>query len=81
MRLRGVHFNWKDSDRDKEDGLQLGLIVQELEKEFPELVMEDNEGIKYVRYDNFTAVLLEAFKEQQSQIEVLQVRIENLEGK
>jgi len=43
--------------------------------------MEDNEGIKYVRYDNFTAVLLEAFKEQQSQIEVLQVRIENLEGK
>ena len=37
--------------------------------------MEDNEGIKYVRYDNFTAVLLEAFKEQQSQIKELQEEI------
>jgi len=42
MRLRGVHFNWKDSNRDKEDGLQIGFIAQELEKEFPELVMENN---------------------------------------
>ncbi|MDP8292921.1 MAG: tail fiber domain-containing protein [Candidatus Orphnella occulta] len=81
MRLRGVHFNWKDSNRDKEDGLQIGFIAQELEKEFPELVMENNEGIKYVRYGNFTAVLLEAFKEQQSQIEDLQAKVENLESK
>ncbi len=80
MRLRGVQFNWKDSDRDKEDGLQLGLIAQELESEFPELVMEDKEGIKYVRYDNFTAVLLEAVKEQQLQIKELQLRITNLES-
>ncbi len=78
MRLRGVHFNWKDSTRDKEDGLQIGLIAQELEKEFPELVMENNEGIKYIRYDNFTAVLLEAIKEQQAQIKELQAKVENL---
>ena len=78
MRLRGVQFNWKDSDRNKKDGPQIGLIAQELENEFPELVMEDNEGIKYVRYDNFTAVLLEAIKEQQSQIEALQGEIEEI---
>jgi hypothetical protein len=53
-----------------EMGDQIGLIAQDVEKVFPELVRTDHEGYKSVAYDKFTAVLLAAIKEQQSLIEV-----------
>ena len=37
----------------------------------PELVNTDNDGYKAVAYDKLTAVLIEAVKEQQKQIELL----------
>ena len=82
--INGVKFNWRS------DGVpngtvpierQIGLIAQEVEKEFPELVHTDNEGYKSVAYDKFTAVLLEAIKEQQQQIEDLNKKVVALEKK
>jgi len=64
LALRGVTFDWKDSDVSA-----YGFIAQEVEEVLPELVSD--EEIKSVQYGNITAVLVEAVKEQQKQIEEL----------
>lgn len=75
-KLRGVSFQWKD--KAKGIGKQIGLIAQEVEKIFPEVVSEDNEGYKSVAYDKLVGVLVEAIKEQQGQIEELKKSNESL---
>jgi len=56
----------------------IGFIAQELEFEFPELVVKNDDGTKAVKYQNAVAVLFEAIKEQQKQIEVLKELVNNL---
>ena len=46
-----------------------GLVAQEVEKLFPELVRSDASGYKAVAYDKLSVVLLQGMKEQQQQIE------------
>jgi hypothetical protein len=63
LKLRGVEF-----DRiDLKGRHQIGVIAQEIEEVAPELVTENN-GTKSVAYGNITAILIEAVKEQQKQI-------------
>jgi putative lipoic acid-binding regulatory protein len=72
--LRGVEFNMIGDDKK-----QLGVIAQEVEKVLPELVTEKDD-IRSVAYGNIAAVLIEAIKEQQNQIENLESRIQTLEN-
>jgi hypothetical protein len=58
---------------------QVGLIAQEVEKEFPSLVETDPNGVKSIYYMGVTAVLVEALKAQQKQIEELTSRVKSLE--
>ncbi|MDO8952212.1 MAG: tail fiber domain-containing protein, partial [Draconibacterium sp.] len=59
-------------------GGQYGLIAQELEKEFPELVRLDSFTMtRAINYDGMIPILLEAIKAQQAQIDVLLVQIED----
>ncbi len=62
--LQGVEFEWKDNSQKS-----LGLIAQDVEKVFPELVHTDNAGLKTLEYGNLIAPLIEAIKAQQAQIE------------
>jgi hypothetical protein len=72
--LQGVNFKWKDSGK-----ASLGLIAQDVEKVFPELVTTDkNTGLKSLEYGNLTAALIEAVKQQQTEIKNQQTEIENL---
>ncbi|MBT8419239.1 MAG: tail fiber domain-containing protein [Gammaproteobacteria bacterium] len=70
-----------DCDVSKGTDRQVGVIAQELEKEFPELVSTDSEGYKSVAYGKLTAVLIEAIKAQQSRIEAQQAQIEALRNR
>lgn len=82
--LEGVTFNWRKDEFPQmgfTDGRQIGLIAQDVEKTFPELVNTDSAGYKSVAYDKFTAVLLEAIKQQQKEIESLQNQIKELQAK
>ncbi len=63
--IRGVNFEWKDQEQGA--GNQIGMIAQEIEIVFPELVSTDNEGYKSIAYDKMTAVLVEAIKELKAQ--------------
>jgi len=68
--MQGVEFNKINNDTK-----EIGVIAQDIEKVLPELVLEDKEGIKSVAYGNITAVLIEAIKEQQKQIEKLKQQL------
>lgn len=72
--LQGVSFDWK-----KDGKHSLGLIAQEVEEVYPELVSTDTTtGLKAVAYGGLIAPLIEAVKEQQKQIDALKAEIENL---
>ena len=68
LQLQGVSFDWKTTGRS-----DYGLIAQDVEKVFPELVSGE-EGSKSVEYGNLVGVLVEAIKEQQKQIDELKER-------
>lgn len=82
LRMQGVTYNWRTNefpDRDFSQDKQIGLIVQEVEEIYPELVKTDNEGYKTMDYMSLTAILLEGVKEQQQLIDQQNQRITNLE--
>lgn len=58
LKLSGVSFDWKKT-RNKD----IGLIAQEVEKIYPELVSTDANDYKAVKYGNLVAPLIEALKE------------------
>jgi hypothetical protein len=68
--LRGVMF-----DRISTGKREMGVIAQEVEAVVPELVFTDADGIKSVAYANTVALLIEAIKEQQQQINELKGKI------
>jgi hypothetical protein len=70
MQLNGVSFDWKETQQPS-----MGIIAQELEEVFPELVRSGD--IKSVNYNGLIGVLIEAVKEQQKQIEELKKQINN----
>ena len=70
-----------------QQGVQLGVVAQEVEAVVPELVKTDVEGYKSVAYANITALLIEAVKaqqttidEQHAQMEELRSRVDKLES-
>jgi len=68
----------KEWNEEKEDNVpvrQAGVIAQEIEKVLPEVV-QGEEGNKSVSYGNVVALLIEAIKEQQEQIEELKERLQ-----
>ena len=58
--------------------MQLGMIAQEVQAVFPELVTEDEQGMLSLNYIGLVPVLIEATKTQQTQIDQLQQQIDAL---
>ena len=57
---------------------KIGVLAQDIESVFPELVTESN-NIKSVNYQGLVPVLINAIKEQNQTIETQQDAIESLE--
>ena len=80
-------YNFKDEP----DFKQIGVVAQELETVFPNMVEDipdtDKKGnelgtsTKSVKYSVFVPILIKALQEQQTQIEELKTRITELENK
>jgi len=73
QKIRGVTFTRNDTD--DAEMLHAGVIAQEVEAVLPEVVSEDASGIKNVAYGNMVALLIEAIKEQQTQIDELKAQL------
>ncbi len=79
--LRGVSYEWKRhdfTDMNFPEGIQIGLIAQEVEHVLPEVVNTNSAGYKSVDYSKLVALLIEASKEQQKQIDELQKMVNQL---
>ena len=78
LQLRGVNFDWNKNafpERSFSESKAIGFIAQEVEKILPEVVQTEKnaEGYKSVQYDKVVALLVEAIKEQQKQIDGLKM--------
>ena len=65
LRLRGVTYNRTDLE-DKSQ--KIGFIAQEVQEVVPQVVLEENDRLS-VAYGNLGGLFVEAFKEQQAEIE------------
>lgn len=78
LQLRGVSFDWKDPkafDANK----HIGFVAQEVEKIIPEVVSNINNNYS-MQYAPITALLVEAMKEQQQEIERLKLKVKDIDG-
>lgn len=62
--------------KDLEKGKTVGMFAEELEDVLPEAVRHDPDGRMGINYNAVVTVLVEAFKEQQSEIELLRKTLE-----
>ncbi|MGQ9621190.1 MAG: tail fiber domain-containing protein [Bacteroidales bacterium] len=72
LRLDPVTYLWNREafpEMGFDDNRHLGLIAQDVEKVFPELVSTDENGYKAVAYDKLSVILIQGMKELQQLIE------------
>ena len=95
LKLRGVSFYWKNPEEMAAakgvsvesldygyDGFKhIGVIAQELEQEYPELVNTDGDGFKSVEYATLAPILIEAMKELKAEKDELKAEKDALEAK
>lgn len=65
--LEGVTFRWKNTPNKS-----IGVIAQDLEEVLPVLVFTNEDGQKSVNYDGIIGVLIEAVKELNAKIKMLE---------
>lgn len=78
-KLTGVEFDWTADYIESHGGEDpyfnrvhdIGVIAQEVEAVFPEVVGTRPDGIKAVRYDRLVSVLIQAIKELKAEIDEL----------
>jgi Chaperone of endosialidase len=83
--IEGVYFDFVP-EYNIEQGKQIGMIAQDVEKVLPEIVRKDNNtGIYRINYEKITPLLLEGIKElhkivekQQGEIEIMKNQIATL---
>jgi hypothetical protein len=75
LKLRGVHFQWKSDDKP-----EIGLIAQEVEKVYPDLVTTNDKGMKAVQYGNLVAPLVESTKELYGLCQMSQKQMDDIKA-
>jgi hypothetical protein len=80
LQMRPVSYNWKNDA--SLAGPKIGLLAQEVKKLVPEVVVGDEEKENLgMNYSELVPVLINAVKEQQSQIDDIKSRINTLRSK
>lgn len=76
-----IFYTWKDDETKKKE---IGLIAQEVQQYFPELVSEDKDGYLTLDYSKLTVILLAVIRDltqKVSKIDTLEEKIKQLENK
>jgi hypothetical protein len=80
LKLQGVTYYYNKPYGDA-DVKYMGLIAQDVQKVVPEVVMNtDTSGLLAVQYQNLTALLIEAIKEEDSIIKIQKLRMDSLQN-
>jgi hypothetical protein len=77
--INGYEFDWIPKPGIHEnEGHDIGVIAQEIEKILPEIVTTRDNGYKAVKYEKIVALLIEAVKDLQNQVNELKNGSSNL---
>jgi hypothetical protein len=76
LQLEAKSYTMKN---DAEQKQKIGLLAQEVQKVFPELVSEDNNGMLAVNYQALVPVLINALKELESETSTLESQMSEFE--
>ena len=85
LKLNGVEFDWKKLTAEEKktihgnEGHDVGVIAQEVEKVLPEVVQTRDNGYMAVKYEKMVPLLIEAIKELKAEIEELKVINKDIE--
>ncbi len=74
LRLRGVSWEWREDAPLEAQGREAGVIAQEVQAVFPELVETGPDGYLRVRYGGLAAKLREAVVELSDRLERIEAR-------
>ena len=69
-KLNGVSFTW-NSNQKTYSGYDIGVIAQEVQDVFPEIVTTREDGYKAVRYEKLIPLLIECIKELNAKLDAL----------
>jgi hypothetical protein len=78
-KLRPVNFSWRVGEFPNKyfgDNQSFGLIAQEVEQAFPDLVSTDEQGYKVVNYSKLPLLTIQAVKELKSENDSLKQQVE-----
>jgi hypothetical protein len=73
MNINGKYYEWNDEMKELtgKTGFEYGVIAQEVQKEFPEMVNMGRDGYLRVDYIQLIPVLIEAIKELKEELDLL----------
>jgi hypothetical protein len=83
VRLQPVSYNWKTEEYPQfrfSSGREIGLIAQEVEKVFPDMISTDQAGYKRVNYGELPYLMLQAIRELKAENEKLQEELKTKEA-
>jgi hypothetical protein len=69
-KLNGVSFTWNNNQKTY-SGYDIGVIAQEVQDVFPEIVTTREDGYKAVRYEKLIPLLIECIKELNAKLDAL----------
>jgi len=84
VKLQPVHFDWNVEqypDYHFGPGRNSGLLAQDVEKVFPELVSADAHGFKMVNYSELPYLTLAAIRELQTENDSLRAQLAEMEAR
>lgn len=75
LNINGKRYEWNDKMKNLTgvQGVNHGVIAQEVQKEFPEMVLKDSDGYLRVDYIQLIPVIIEAIRELKSEIDELKI--------
>ncbi len=78
--LLPVYYRWKDAET-MGDQRHIGLVAQEVQERFPELVSEGEDGMLTLNYAELSAVAMRGIKLLKDKTDELEDRLARLEAK
>ena len=81
VRLNGIYYQWNEKMTEISGiyGNSYGVIAQEVQKEFPEMVEMQENGYLAVDYKQLVPVIIEAIKELKQELDYTKALIKNNE--
>lgn len=73
LKIHGKHYEWNDKMKELtgRTGSEFGVIAQDVQKVFPDIVTLEDDGYLAVDYSQFVPILIEAIRELKTEIDSL----------